>query len=61
MGTTREPGRLLLLGVRDDGRIIGYAAGPESLVTREFSALQGLQQFGVFVQVPLLERAAADN
>lgn len=61
MGTTREPQRLLLLGVRDDGRIIGYAAGPQSLVAREFSALQGLQQFGVFVQVPLLERAGADD
>jgi hypothetical protein len=61
MGSTREPGRLLLLGVRDDGRIIGYAAGPESLVTREFAALRDLQQFGVFVQVPLAERAGADD
>ena len=54
MGTTRVPNRILLLGVRDDGLIIGFAAGPESAVARQVGALANPEYIGVFVRVPLI-------
>lgn len=59
MGATRVPNRLLLLGVRDDGRIIGYAASPESRVAREFATHKGLESIGVFIHVPLADHGGA--
>jgi hypothetical protein len=52
MGTTRVPGRLLLLGVAKPGRVIGYAASPSSSLAQEVRALHGLQPLGVFLQLP---------
>ena len=53
MGDTRVPNRILLLGVRDDGNIIGFVAGPESAVARQVSTLASLEQIGVFIRVAL--------
>lgn len=51
--TTRVPGRLLFLGITDDRRIIGWGAGPDSLLARAVSALGELEVVGVFRRVPL--------
>jgi hypothetical protein len=63
MGTTRVSNRVLVLGVRDDGQIIGFAAGPESRIARELAAIRDPERVGVFVRVPVSagETAAADR
>jgi hypothetical protein len=56
MGATRVDDRILLLGIRSDGMIVGYAAGPESAITQNIADLRwkGLPTFGVLEQLPLL-------
>jgi hypothetical protein len=63
MGTTRVPDRVLVLGVREDRQLIGFAAGPESRLARELKTLRDAERVGVFVRVPLSEgdTAAADR
>lgn len=51
---SRDAGRVLLLGVRPDGEVIGYAAGPDSPLARHFSA-HCYRQLGVFEEVPLFK------
>jgi hypothetical protein len=51
--TTREPGRLLFLGITEDRRIIAWASGPETALAREYYGLEGLEPIGVFFKVPL--------
>ena len=53
MGTTRQPGRILMLGVTGEGQILGYAAGPDSPVAREINSLKEPERVGVFVRVPV--------
>jgi hypothetical protein len=53
MGTTRAADRVLVLGVRDDRTVIGFAAGPESRLARELKALRDPERAGVFVRVPI--------
>lgn len=50
---SRDPGRVLFLGVTGDGRVIGYAAGPDTAVVRELDGLGALQAVGVFSVVPI--------
>lgn len=51
--TTRDPGRLLFLGITNDRRIIAWASGPETALAREYHDLEGLEPTGVFLKVPL--------
>lgn len=59
MGTTREAGRLLFLGVTDNGLILGHAAGSDSELRREYDDLRGLEEHGVFRRIPLEPGASA--
>ncbi len=52
MGTTRAPGRVLVLGITPDRKIIGYAAGADQPVARELAQLQGLEPAGVLFRLP---------
>ena len=45
---SRNPGRLLFLSVNHDGKILGYAASPESRISKEFHSLTNLDKIGVF-------------
>jgi len=50
----RIPDRLLFLGVSKARQVIGYVVGPESSLVNEFSALQNLEDIGVFKSITLL-------
>lgn len=50
---TREEGRLLFLGITDDRRVIGWAAGPESVLAQQVAALAALETEGVFKLLPI--------
>lgn len=50
---TRQPGRILFLGITTDSRIIAWATGPASALARGFRALWGLEQLGVFQVLPV--------
>ncbi len=45
--------RLLFLGVSDNGQIIGYVVSPDSTLSKEFDALSGLADAGVFKEITL--------
>lgn len=51
--TTRDPGRLLFLGITDDRRIVAWASGPDTALARQYHQLDGLEPTGVFLKVPL--------
>lgn len=50
---TRQEGRLLLLGVTDDRRIIAWASPSNSDLARSYSSLKGLEKLGIFYVLPL--------
>lgn len=52
MGTTRVAGRVLFLGVRNDGSILGFAAGPDSRLAKELAQLRDAEVVGVFLRIP---------
>lgn len=52
---TREEGRLLLLGVTDDRRIIAWATDSKSAISRAIHSQRNLEKLGVFLVLPLLE------
>lgn len=47
----RDDGRVLVLGVTDEGEVLGYAAREEDAVAREVRALEGAREIGVFVDL----------
>lgn len=49
----RIPGRLLFLGVREDGATIGYVCTGGSALARAVSEIPGKAEVGVFLQLPL--------
>lgn len=51
--TVRDDGRVLLLGVTEIGKIIGYAAGASSAVANELRALRRAEPAGVLQRIPL--------
>ncbi len=60
MGSSKE-GRLLFLGVADDGRIVAHAAGHDSAAAIQFRALENIPQEGVFFRLVLgVARFGAD-
>src|SRR5690349_21078353 len=56
---TRMDGRILFLGVSQNGRTLGFVAGPDSDLSNEFRKLRELEQYGVFSVITLAE--AVDN
>ncbi len=50
----RIPDRLLFLGVTKSRQVIGYVVGPESSVANELSALQRVEEIGVFKSITLI-------
>lgn len=61
LGTTRTEGRVLLLGVTPDGRVIGAAARENTPLASECLALEGLESVGVFKRVPMGAVTARDE
>ena len=51
--TIRQQGRVLFLGITQSGKIIAFVASPESKLVREFEEMRGLQQIGVFLEIPV--------
>jgi hypothetical protein len=51
--TGRVQGRILFLGVVDNSRVVGFVAGVDSEVAREFQATRLKPTYGVFSQVDL--------
>lgn len=49
----RMDGRVLLLGVTGDRRVIGWVAAPKSIVATAVGALRSPERLGVFTVVPL--------
>ena len=48
----RDEGRVLFIGVTQDGQILGYAAGPDSSLAKEVYAKSDLKQISVFLEIP---------
>lgn len=53
--TSRSSGRVLLLGLRPSGEIVGFAAAADSAVARELLSAPPVEAIGVFEPVPLQE------
>jgi hypothetical protein len=51
--TSRDPGRILVLGIGNDGNVFGFAANHDSAVSREIGDLGELESDGVFREIPL--------
>lgn len=49
----RIEGRLLFLGITDDGKIIGHVVSPDSEIARELGSLKELQDVGVFKEISI--------
>lgn len=50
--TSREPGRVLILGTTPDGEVLGFAAGPSHAIAREVAAGRW-EDLGVFEDLPV--------
>lgn len=48
----RDEGRVLFVGVTRDGRVLGHAAAAGSPLARALHAMEGLEQVGVFLEIP---------
>lgn len=48
----RDEGRVLFLGITDNGHVLGFAAAAESPLALELHAKHNLDQLGVFVELP---------
>ncbi|GGB55383.1 hypothetical protein GCM10011316_29300 [Roseibium aquae] len=51
----RDPGRVLFLGITEDGSVLGHAAGPDSPLARELDQRDGLEEVGVFLEISATE------
>ena len=49
----RIEGRVLFMGVADDGRIIGHVVSPEHQIANEFKQLKNLNEVGVFSELTI--------
>lgn len=62
IGRSTIPDRTLFLGIRDDGRVIGYLAQASDVVAEQFNHIQGLNEVGVFKDASgLLSGVIADS
>ncbi|ORJ61637.1 hypothetical protein B5V00_06165 [Geothermobacter hydrogeniphilus] len=57
----RLSGRILFMGIRQDGKIVGYLCHPESELAKEFRTLKGLSQQGVFIELGLDEESGQEE
>lgn len=57
----REPGRLLFLGISEDGRVLAYVAPHDSTMVKELAALGDLNLSGVFAVIPPLQTAIQND
>jgi len=53
MMMSRLIGRLMFIGITNDGRMIGHVTSPGSPVGKEIDHLEGLEAVGVFNELPL--------
>jgi hypothetical protein len=53
----RIPGRILFFGVSRNGTVLGYVAGSDSEVAKEFQSLTNLDEHGVFRIIELPQAA----
>jgi len=51
--TQRLPGRILFFSVTGEGMVIGYVSAPDSIIAKEFHALQNVATHGVFSVIDL--------
>ena len=49
--SNRIDGRILFLGIADDGKILGYVVAPNSEEANEFNSLRDLEEIGVFKEI----------
>ncbi|MBI3440883.1 MAG: MvaI/BcnI restriction endonuclease family protein [Proteobacteria bacterium] len=49
----RDAGRVLFMGVREDGHVIGYLASPESVVAKQSIGLRELPVHGLFHEIDI--------
>jgi len=52
--TSRLDNRLLFLGIKPEGQIIGFVSSPDSEITREFESLKNLNEVGVFTEIAII-------
>jgi len=50
---SRQDGRILFLGVRKDGSILGHVSAPDSPVRKEIESIREPEMSGVFIRIPL--------
>ena len=50
---SREEGRVLFLGVCQDGSILGHVSAPDSPVRKEIENIKNPEMSGVFIRIPL--------
>lgn len=48
----RDDGRTLFLGITRDGKVLGYAAGPDDDLSKELYAQDDWETSGVFIEIP---------
>lgn len=51
---SRDAGRVLFFGIREDRRIVGHVVPASSAVLKQLQTIQPASQIGVFEQIPLL-------
>lgn len=57
----RIEGRLLFLGITNDGKIIGNVVAPDSKIANEFVSLKDLQDVGVFKEITVADGHIEQN
>lgn len=53
MMQSRLEGRLLFLGIRNDGMILGHVTGPTNPIKKQLEAQKNLETLGVFLKLPV--------
>lgn len=53
MMQSRLEKRLMFLGIRDDGKIVGHVTGPNNPLYAELAGIKHLEESGVFLNIPL--------
>ncbi len=59
--TSRDEGRLMFLGIRNDGKIVGHVTGPENPVHKQLENQKNLEPAGVFFKLPLSKAKETDT
>lgn len=60
MMASRLEGRLMFLGIRDDGKIIGHVVSPDNSLAAELAQQKNLEISGVFLKLPV-DKVRADT